>query len=68
MEGGNEMTGREPAAWILENHAEDMEVLYLREDGTVTGAVKPEVAENADIRAEYYEAGFLPEEGRSIIL
>ena len=62
------MTGRELAAWILENHAEDMEILYLREDGTVTGTVKPEVAENRDIRAEYYEARFLPEEGRSIIL
>lgn len=62
------MTGMELIAWIQENHAEDMEVLFLQEDGIVTRIFSPEVAENAEIRNEYWEAQFLPEEGRSVIL
>lgn len=61
------MTGRELIEWIEENHAEDMELLYLQDDGTITGIV-PEVQENRQIKEEYWEARFLPEEGRSVIL
>ena len=61
------MTGRELTEWIRENHAEDMDVLYLQDDGIVNG-IMPEVQDNRLIREEYWEAGFLPEEGKSVIL
>ena len=61
------MTGRELAAWITENHAEDMEILFLQDDGIVT-QIKPEKESNKTIRAEYWEAGFLPETGERVIL
>lgn len=61
------MTGRELAEWIVENHAEDMEVLFLQDDGIVT-RINPEVMENKRIKEEYWEARFLPEEGESVIL
>ena len=62
------MTGRELIAWIRENHAEDAEVIYLQEDGIVTPIFSPEVRENADVKDEYYEARYLPDEGRCVIL
>ena len=62
------MTGGELVNWIQENNAEDMEVLYLQDDGIVTKIFNPEIAENAEIKKEYWEAQFLPDEGRSVIL
>lgn len=62
------MTGCELIKWILDNHAEDAEVIYLQEDGIVTPIFSPEVLENADVKAEYYEALYLPDEGRCVIL
>lgn len=62
------MTGRELCEWIRENKAEEMAVLYLQDDGIVTEIRGPEVVENARIKAEYWEARFLPEDGRSVIL
>ena len=61
------MTGQELVNWIQENNAEDMEVLYLQDDGIVTG-VSPEVMNNRRIKEEYWEAGFLPDAGESVIL
>ena len=61
------MTGRELAEWIVKNHAEEMEVLFLQDDGIVT-RINPEVMENRRIKEEYWEMRFLPEEGESVIL
>ena len=61
------MTGREITDWIRENEADDMEILFLQDDGIVNN-VKPEVVQNRRIKQEYWEAGFLPDEGESVIL
>lgn len=61
------MTGRELTDWIRENEADDMEILFLQDDGIVNN-VKPEVVQNRRIKQEYWEAGFLPDEGESVIL
>ena len=61
------MTGRELIDWIKENEAEDMEILFLQDDGIVT-RIAPEIMQNRRIRDEYWEASFLPETGESVIL
>ena len=61
------MTGRELVEWIRENNAEDMEILFLQDDGVIT-RVSPEIQSNIRIRQEYWETGFLPETGESVIL
>ena len=61
------MTGRELTEWIMENHAEDMEILFLQDDGIIERVI-PEIQSNRRIKQEYWEAGFLPEEGESVIL
>lgn len=61
------MTGQELVEWIQENHAEDMEIMYLQDDGIVT-RIYPEVMENKEIKAECWEARFLPDTGRSVVL
>jgi len=61
------MTGRELAGWIRENEAEEMEVLFLQDDGLVT-RINPEIQSNRRIKEEYWEAGFLPDTGESVIL
>ena len=61
------MTGRELTEWINENEAEDMEVLFLQDDGTISD-IKPEVQFNRRIKDEYWDARFLPETGESVIL
>lgn len=60
-------TGSELTRWIQENNAEDMEILFLQDDGVVTGIV-PEVRSNRLVKQEYWEAGFLPDEGECVIL
>lgn len=61
------MTGRELIEWIQENEAEDMEILFLQDDGIVT-RLNPEIQNNRRIKEEYWEAQFLPETGESVIL
>lgn len=61
------MTGRELVEWIQENHAEDMEVLCLEDDGVIV-RLSPEIQNNMRIKQEYWEASFLPDIGESVIL
>lgn len=61
------MTGKELIRWIQENDAEDMEILFLQDDGVVT-RISPEVQNNRRVKQEYWEAGFLPDEGECVIL
>ena len=61
------MTGKELIRWIQENDAEDMEILFLQDDGVVTRIV-PEVKDNRQVKQEYWETGFLPDEGECVIL
>jgi hypothetical protein len=61
------MTGKELVDWIKENEAEDMEILLLQDDGVVD-RIKPEIVQNMRIKEEYWEAGFLPDVGESVIL
>lgn len=61
------MTGKELIRWIQENDAEDMEILFLQDDGVVT-RIAPEVQNNRRVKQEYWEAGFLPDEGECVIL
>ena len=61
------MTGKELIRWIQENDAEDMEILFLHDDGVVTRIV-PEVKDNRQVKQEYWETGFLPDEGECVIL
>ena len=62
------MTGQEIINWIHENHAENMEILCAGYDGMIVQTKNPEIVENSVIREEYWECGFLPEEGRSVLL
>jgi len=61
------MTGRELKAWIDENEAEDLELLFLQDDGCVCN-IKPEIMENKIVKENYWEAKFLPDEGRCVLL
>jgi hypothetical protein len=61
------MTGRELIAWITENHADDMEILFLQDDGIVT-RINPEIQSCDEAKEWYWEASFLPDEGSVVIL
>lgn len=60
------MTGRELVGWIHENHAEDMEVLYVDSAETVW-AVKPTIERGADIAGEGPD-GERPDDGEVYIV
>lgn len=62
------MTGKEIIDWIRENHAEDMDILCMGYDGLIVQIIDPEIRDNAEIKEEYWECGYLPDEGRSVIL
>ena len=61
------MTGRELIVGIKENGAEEMEVVFLGYDG-IMGEIKPEIAENAEVKSGNHECGFLDNEGKCVIL
>ena len=61
------MTGRELTEWISDNGAEDMEILFLQDDGKIMRVI-PELMDAKEMKEEYWDAEFLSDEGKCVLL